>query len=941
LLERERELALVSRLVEAAAAGEFELAVVEGPAGAGKSAILNVLAARACEREMRVLRATGLELEREYPFGVVRQLFEPLVYELDRAARRDVFAGAAALAESLLTDRAAQPGPRLADAGFALIHSLHWALVGLTDLGPLALVVDDLQWADPSSLRFVAFALRRCEGLPLLVALARRDGPASEQSAGMSAVLSGPASVIRPAPLSGAAVATLLAEAVGRELGDGVVGEAERVTEGNPLYVRELADSLAAADNEAAEVPLALLRGAAPAAVGRRVQTAMGRLDGATQALARAAAILGDEVPLRRAAALAGVEHGHAGVAADALVRGGILVVGEPLRFRHPLVRQAVLESIEPRARARAHGLAARLLIAEGEPPERAAVHLLESDPAGDPEVVGTLRAAARRAIAEGAPELAISVLRRALREPPAGRERPFVLKELAIAEGLLGNEEAVGLFEEAFAIAGSVEGIADGAVPYAWLLMVRGRLAEAEALIDRVCGAIGDRDRRLMLEAELGAMATYTKIRGARGRLARAAAGLRGETPAERLLLGLRAIDAVNAGAIGAVDAARPVSSALGDERLLEELGSDSPTYLQLLGVLGTMDELDLLERELVAAVANAQRRGATMCLATASTLRGLIAWRRGQLVTAEEETRTGVEVITQMGWLAGYPWPLAVLVEVLSEVGDLVEADRLLEENNLGGPLPDGFAFVELLGARGCLRLSQGKTKQGIEDLKELRTRLAAAGDGAPHLHALLAQSLVPALVQAGREQQAREIADEALRVARAFGPSRYIAHGLRGRAIAHPDGPDLGQLHAAAAVFEQIRAPIDLARTLLDIGSALRRRRRPAAARDPLRRALDLARVTGARPLAERAQHELRAAGARPRRDRITGRDALTATERRIAELATEGMTNRQIAEALFITRRTAESHLHHVFRKLGIHARGDLHRALTAQDKLKPG
>jgi DNA-binding CsgD family transcriptional regulator len=189
----------------------------------------------------------------------------------------------------------------------------------------------------------------------------------------------------------------------------------------------------------------------------------------------------------------------------------------------------------------------------------------------------------------------------------------------------------------------------------------------------------------------------------------------------------------------------------------------------------------------------------------------------------------------------------------------------------------------------------------------------------------------------VQAGRDQQAREVADDALRIARAFGVPRYIADGLRVQALTHASGPDIDQLEEAAAIYQQIGAPLDLARTLVDIGSALRRRRQRAAARDPLRRALDLARASGARPLAQRAEHELRATGARPRRDRITGRDALTATERHVAQLAAEGMTNRQIAEALFVTRKTIESHLDHVFRKLDIHTRGELKQALLGAEK----
>lgn len=309
LLERERELARVSELVEAAGAGEFRLAVVEGPAGAGKSAILGALAADAEEQGLRVLRATGLELEREYPFGVVRQLFEPAVYELDETARSDVFAGAAGLAERLLLGRGLESGPGLSDPGFALSHSLYWAVVGLSDLGPLALVVDDVQWADVVSLRFLAFALKRAEGLPLLVALARRDGPAGEQSDALAAVMSGPAAVIRPTPLSSAAIGLLLAEAIGEDLDEDTVAEAERPTEGNPLYVRELTDALSSATDMPEDDPAEILRGAAPAAaVRRRVQTTLGRLAGAARAIATAAAILGDEVALQRTAALADVE---------------------------------------------------------------------------------------------------------------------------------------------------------------------------------------------------------------------------------------------------------------------------------------------------------------------------------------------------------------------------------------------------------------------------------------------------------------------------------------------------------------------------------------------------------------------------------------------------------------------------------------------------------
>jgi DNA-binding NarL/FixJ family response regulator len=936
-LERERELARVFELVEAVVDGAPRLVVVEGPAGAGKSAILNVLGVRAGERGMRVLRATGLDLERAYPFGVVRQLFEPALYGLGEGARREVFAGSAALAERLLSGGDSRSGVRLDHQEFALLHSFYWALVGLSDLGPVALVVDDAQWADSLSLRFLAFVVKRSDGLPLLVALGCRDVAAAERSEALAAVLSGPGSVIRPAPLSGAAIRVLLAGAVGREFDDAVVDEAERLTEGNPLYVRELADWLSAAGEGAAD-PLEAIRGAAPAAVGRRVQATLARLDPAAQALAGAAAILGNAVPLQRAALLAGVAPGRASACADVLARAGILGVGEPLWFRHPLVLEAVLESIEPRMRAREHGRAAKLLIAAGEPPQRVAVHLLESDPAGDAEVVKTLRVAAERAVAEGAPELAIRALRRALREPPPPTELPFVLSGLAGIETLVGDPAAGEHFEQALASGGSSGELGDGVVGYAWLLILQGRLEEAESLIDRVLDAATDRERRLMLEAELGQIA-LTQIPSARARLERATVGLTGKTPAERLLLGVRACDAMAAGAMTASQAAPLVKQALADPPPFI-WSRNAATFSALTSALVWFDELEAADKALIDAVADARRRGVAAGMDISWTYRAIIALRRGQLLRAEADARTAVEIAVQVGSLAGAPIPVWVAVEALVERGELAEAERMLDEHNLSGSLPHTLWTRDLIGARGRLRLAQGQTEQGIADLTETLARIDADGDSRPDLRGRWAISLVPALMQAGRADDAREIADTALAAARRLGVPRYIARGLHACALAHADGPDIGRLQEAVSIYQRIDAPLELAHALANLGTALRHERQPADARDPLRRALDLAHTCGARSLAERAEHELRAAGARPRRDRITGRDALTATELRVAHLAIEGMTNRQIAETLFVTKKTIESHLDRVFHKLDVHARGDLQQALAGQDRLAP-
>ena len=213
----------------------------------------------------------------------------------------------------------------------------------------------------------------------------------------------------------------------------------------------------------------------------------------------------------------------------DVQVRLGLKTPEEVEQIRSERLAEAVMPLPSTTQEMTSPHRAARLLIADGSPPEIAAVHLLASDPAGDAETVATLRAAAQSAVTESAPELAIRALRRALREPPTPTERAGLLKELAMAEALVGDPEAFGHFEEAFAQTTGLNQMADGAVRYAMLLAARGGAAEAERMIDRVLGAIGDREAGLMLEDELYALAISSHGAGARQRLNRITAGLNG----------------------------------------------------------------------------------------------------------------------------------------------------------------------------------------------------------------------------------------------------------------------------------------------------------------------------------------------------------------------------------------------------------------------------
>jgi DNA-binding CsgD family transcriptional regulator len=189
-----------------------------------------------------------------------------------------------------------------------------------------------------------------------------------------------------------------------------------------------------------------------------------------------------------------------------------------------------------------------------------------------------------------------------------------------------------------------------------------------------------------------------------------------------------------------------------------------------------------------------------------------------------------------------------------------------------------------------------------------------------------------------QLGEHDRAVEIANAALSAARSFGAARALGIALRTDAlVAALDRVD--ELREAVEILEKSEARLEHARTLVELGAALRRTGYRADARDPLRTGLDLADQCGARPLASRAIQELTATGARPRRRRAAGRDALTPSERRVATMAASGFTNREIAQSLYISLKTVEMHLSRVYRKLDISSRGQITDALAEPVSIK--
>ncbi|HEX8648018.1 MAG TPA: AAA family ATPase [Thermoleophilaceae bacterium] len=927
LLEREGELREVDRAVEQACAGAGRLILVEGPAGIGKTRLLEATRAHARAQGMAVHSARASELDRSFPFGVVRQLFEPL---LAGPRREDLLRGAAAPADRLLTGTPLDFGPRRSLEHF---HALYWLASNLAEEAPAALVVDDVHWADSGSLRFLEFLVPRLEGLPILLAIATRPAEPGADQRVIDALATDPLAVlVRPAPLSAGAVAELVEAELGEAADPRFCAACREACGGNPFLLRELLRELAAERvvPDAASAPL--VGQLAPPTVARAVLLRLARLGGEAAALARAVAVLGDGTPLRRACALAALDEERGAEVAGDLAAAGILSPGRPLAFAHPVLRSAVYHDLDAGERAAAHRRAAALLAEDGADPGAVAVHLLETEPRADPEVVAALREAAARAISRGAAAVGVACLRRALEEPPPPDDRGVLTLRLAVAELFAGEPDVAA---EHFAAGARVTADARSRALYAWdhaaALNALGRSDEAWRVRMRAIEEAAEIDGELSmsLEASLVASAALdvARLGWARDRLDRHRGRLTGATPADRRLLATQAIVDAMFGDEPAEAVAAVAERALAAGDLAEETSGFVPFFCAI-EALWLADRVDSAHRALDRALEAMRRRGSVLGFAAMSGWRSMLIARQGQLTDAEAEARSCAELSLEHGWFGVAPPMLGYVLDVLIARGETDDARRLLAASGLGDrAAADDLTFHPMVHARARLRAAAGDVAGGREDFAVLVRRRDRWNTYMPLVPALL---VAPEL--AGEPDEERERAERMLQEARGWGTARAVGMALRTLGLATGD---LDLLREAAGLLEDSPARLEHAAALADLGAALRRANHRADAREPLRQALDLAEACGAPPLVERTRHELRAAGGRPRRPRISGADALTASERHTAAMAADGLSNPEIAQALFVTKKTVEAHLGNAYRKLGIRSRTELAEALRAR------
>jgi DNA-binding CsgD family transcriptional regulator len=933
LLEREVQVAALQALVDAARSGGGRFVVVEGTAGIGKTRLLAEGRAIAGSAGMRVLAGRGGELEGEFAYGIVRQLFEPLLAAASAELRAELLSGPAARIASLVG--AARPaGAQHAEGAFAVVHGLYWLAANVALHRPTLLAIDDLHWADTPSLRWLLYLTRRLEGVPLLVVAGTRppEGEGHDPMLVAELIADPEAAAIRPEPLGRASIAVLARELHGLEPDEAFCAALQTATGGNPLFVGAVLDAVAREGTSPTAEHTARLLEIGAQGVARVVGLRLGRLRPAALALLRAASVLGDGTELRHAATLAGVAAGELGPAAAALVRLDLLRRQDPLEFFHPVVRRAVYETLDVVERGAAHRSAAELLLEAGAPPESVAGHLLRIAPRADSFVVSTLRLAAERALAQGAAEAAVGYLTRALQEQPDPAARAEVLVELGLAERRTNGPAAVDHLRAGLELLTDPTRRGEVVLELGRAMWFTDRSADALAVIERALGEVDrerDPDLYELLLAELISSAWWDPR----------------TYPIAEAVIGELDLDALHGGRgseiLLATMALYEYRLGLHRERAIElarralasgNLVASSPAFFYAVVTLfrsGVLDEAVPIFNQ---AVAQARRRGDIFNVAFLLMWRGVCQMDRGDLRAAVADLREALDLAVAHGMRVAWQYNIGFLAYALLEQGEADEAARVIDRGGFPEQLPlDQVHLVWFRLHRARVRIETGSPERGVQELRQVGETvrlLPFDNPGTAPWRSWAAEGL--RLLD--RNDEARVLAADELALARRWGDPHAIGAALRVLGLVAGGTAGIGLLTEAVEVLAGSAARLEYARALVDLGAALRRENRRIEARQRLREGVDLALRCGAFGLAGRANEEIAATGARPRKVFQTGLDALTASERRVGQLAADGMSNKEIAQTLFVTIKTVEVHLSHAYRKLEISSRAQLQHAL---------
>ncbi|MFC0842475.1 AAA family ATPase [Streptomyces noboritoensis] len=921
LAGRAEELRALRESVRTRAAAHPSLVHLVGESGIGKTSLIQALTGSDFGLPVLVGSACGAPLEQDFSFGVVRRLFCDLLAKTD-ASSRETLLDLAGRPARLVVDDARVDARRTST--YATHHALYQLIVKLSERAPLLLAVDDAHAADAPSMRFLAYAAHRLRDLPVTVLLSTTDGEPRNAEEPLLA-LTGLARELRLAPISGEAVAEVVHRSMGPASTD-VITACTEVTGGNPFLLTELLRVLPPSGTALGADEVRLL--GSPAVAARLRARFRARPD--TEALAHAVAVLGDGAEFGVAAELAGLAPVQAARALDTLAAMSVVPNAHPLGFSHAFVRNAVLDSIPLGARLTAHGRAAHLLRTAHAPSEQVAAHLLRSGASAAPWAGEELRRAARLAAGRGAPDIAATYLRHALKQPSSPAEHSPTLCELGSAELAYAPHEGIGHLRAALAAATDARQAAQAALKLVPALCMLAAHEEASQIADAVLDDLGDTDPDLVWRLEAAAMMPEFL------RLPTVSSALRRVERMARPALGDLALRRAQQGMLATMTAWRGEQRDEVVRRTREAVrGADlnffrPPSYYTLFALARTDASAAIDE---VYAVADRIAQGSQWPRATAimAMAHGLRALHSGDLHEAVRRfTRAlasfeeyGIDVRGDHCAVTCAVW----LTDALVSLGWLDRARDLLTRHlDIAEAAGETLEHTFLLYARGRLRLADGDPRGAAADLEECGRR---AETWQMHNPAVLPwrSRAVTAHLALGQRERARELAGQELKAALGWGTDGVI--GVAQHALAEVVGGAEGCELLTAAVARLAASPRRLAHAeaLLALAAAQHAEGSGDQARAALEQALALASDCGAEPLAERAKQQLAGIGGGRRRGRRgSAPHGLTPQEHHIALAAAGGATNRQIAQQLCVTVRNVEFHLSSAYRKLGVKRQG---------------
>jgi DNA-binding CsgD family transcriptional regulator len=890
LLGRSAEVELLSALLDGIGESGSAL-VLRGEPGIGKSRLLVEAARLASDRQITVLRTTGAQSEAHLAFAGLHQLV------------RSVRARAADLCEAAGTALDAAFG-LAADAPpeyFAIAMATLDLLSELAADAPLLVTVDDAHRLDRPSADVLAFVARRIESDPIVVLIATRDGYRSPLAdAGLPEHVLG---ALDPS------AATALLDASGPQLPPASRSRLLREAAGNPLALTEL--PLA----PVADLPTS------PLALTDRLERAfaarVAELPEATRLLLLVAAVHDAEAlseVLRAGSLAAGAELDADDLqpAADAAI---IDLDVQSVRFRHPLMRSAVLQAASAQQRRRVHEALAEAL--QGEP-DRAIWHRAALLSGVHEEVAADLEAVAQRAQRRRAIDVAAAAMGRAAQLSDPARRTGRLLAAAGMAFEL-GQVDAVP------PLLHDVQRAGPGPLDQARATAIESD-DRTRALVDAAerAGAAGDRDLHIDLLWLVAVRAMWTDPGPAVRPLIVAAAARLGDARAED-----PRIVAVYAYA-DPLGHAPDVAARLQDE--LARGGHDPETARHLGAAAFIVGAFDLALHFLRTAVEGLREEGRLGHVPRGLMLYGTVAARLADWDTAIPAADEGRRLAIEFGepmWEAGAETVAATIAGMRGDTEAAEAAAARAERQGLAAGTHTTVALAQV--GRVLAALGTGRH----DDAYASATRLFDAEDPAYHpvISSWIIGELAEAAVHADRADEARAHL-AAVEASAGTTPTNWVALGLRhARALLAADPDDAEQRFDEALSADLDRWPFARARLLLARGQWLRRQRRIADSRAPLRAARETFDALGCASWSDRARRELRASGESSRRRDPEARDHLTAQELQIAQLAAQGLTNREIGQRLYLSHRTIATHLYRVFPKLGITARGELTAALA--------